>query len=294
MIPPPTTSSRPGTSSSASAPVLSMMRGSSGRNGSEIALDSDRDDGVVETDRRVADRQHVVGGEGRLAMDDGDLALLGEAGQATGQPPDHGVLPCAERREVDLRLPERDAVLGHLLRLRDDLRRVQQRLGRDAPDVQADAAERVVALDERRLQPQVGSAEGSCVPARPGPDDHDLRRLVDLALVRRCGPCGLGDDLRLGLVGRRGRAVDGVQHEDERPLRHPVLERDAQVGDLARARRGDVHRRLVGLQRDERVLGRDVVAHGDVDLDDRDVLEVPDVGDLHVDRRHQSVPFAVP
>ena len=39
MIPPPTTSSRPGTSSSASAPVLSMMRGSSGRNGSEIALD---------------------------------------------------------------------------------------------------------------------------------------------------------------------------------------------------------------------------------------------------------------
>ena len=51
---------------------------------------------------------------------------------------------------------------------------------------------------------------------------------------------------------------------------------------------GHVHRRLVGLERDQRVLGGHGVADRDQDLDDRDVVEVPDVGDLDLDRLAHS------
>ena len=39
-----------------------------------------------------------------------------------------------------------------------------------------------------------------------------------------------------------------------------------------------VHRRLVGLERDQRIVERHGVAGGDEDLDDRYLTEVPDVG----------------
>ena len=74
--------------------------------------------------------------------------------------------------EVDLGLAEADPVLGHLLGLGDHPRGVQQRLGGDAADVQAHAAERLVALDQHRLQPEVGGAEGRRVAAGTGAD-HD-------------------------------------------------------------------------------------------------------------------------
>ena len=57
------------------------------------------------------------------AADDLDLARLGHAGEAAGQLADHLVLPAAQRREVDLRRAERDAVIGQVLRLVDRPRR---------------------------------------------------------------------------------------------------------------------------------------------------------------------------
>ena len=56
---------------------------------------------------------------------------------------------------------------------------------------------------------------------------------------------------------------------------------------------GDVHRRLVGFERDERILGGDSVAGGDQELDHGDLAEVPDVGDADFEtgrsRRHTVV-----
>ena len=54
--------------------------------------------------------------------------------------------------------------------------------------------------------------------------------------------------------------------------------------DGARRRRRDLHRRLVGFQRHQRVFGADLVAFLHQDLDDRHVLEVADVGNLDLDR----------
>ena len=52
---------------------------------------------------------------------------------------------------------------------------------------------------------------------------------------------------------------------------------------LAGERGRHVHRRLVGLERQQRVVDRDGVSGRDVDLDDRDVGEVADVRDLDRD-----------
>src|SRR5206468_10936321 len=49
-------------------------------------------------------------------------------------------------------------------------------------------------------------------------------------------------------------------------------------------RRGHIHRRLVGLQRNQRVLGVHAVADVDEHLDHRHVLEVADVGHFDVDQ----------
>src|SRR4029453_7389784 len=54
---------------------------------------------------------------------------------------------------------------------------------------------------------------------------------------------------------------------------------------------GDVHGRLVRLQGDDRVVDRDLVAGGDVDLDDRHAGEVADVGQADLGRRAHGSSF---
>ena len=56
---------------------------------------------------------------------------------------------------------EGHAQVGEMLDLVHHGRHVQQRLGRNAADVQADAAERGIALDQHHLEPQVGRAEAA-------------------------------------------------------------------------------------------------------------------------------------
>src|SRR5437588_315042 len=71
----------------------------------------------------------------------------------------------------------------------------------------------------------------------------------------------------------------------------PVAHLDLQVLDGAGGGRGDVHRRLVGLERDQRVLRLHRVAGFDEDLDDRDVREIADVRDLDLERAHRVSGF---
>ena len=96
----------------------------------------------------------------------------------------------------------------------------------------------------------------------------------------RLGGSGLG--LRLALR-RLMRAI-------ERAHRHFVADLGDDLRDRARHRRGHVHRRLVGFERDQRLLGLDDVARLHQDLDDRHVLEVADIGNFHFDLRHRRSP----
>src|SRR6185369_5723088 len=117
-------------------------------------------------------------GELREAAHDLDLALLGQALEALRQAPDDRLLPAAQPVDVDLRLAERDPLALALLGLGDHARDVEQRLGRDAADVEADPAEPLVALDEDDLQAEVRGAERGRVAARPGAEDDDLGMVV--------------------------------------------------------------------------------------------------------------------
>ena len=151
------------------------------------------DDRVVEGDRARAvlarDLEHVRAGEARLAADDADLARLRHPRQPAGQlADDRSSFHVAQRVEVDLRRAERDAVLGQRLRLGDHLRDVQQRLRRDAADVEADAAEHRVALDHHDVEAEVGGAERRRVAAGPGAQHEHARR----ARRRARTPAGAG------------------------------------------------------------------------------------------------------
>ena len=158
---------------------------------------------------------------------------------------------------------------------------VQQRLGRDAADVQADAAEALVALDEDDVEAEIGGAERGGVAAGPEPSTSSWAWLslfggcrARPALARRSGASP-------ALQARARRAVAAAASSsstERRPLGHLVADLHQQLADLARRRAGHLHRRLVGLQDDERLLLGDLLADLDEHLDDGDVGEVADVG----------------
>ena len=108
--------------------------------------------------------------ESRLAADHGHLALLGEDREARRQLADDAVLPLLERNGIDFRRLELDAVHRHRLGFLDHAGRMEQRLGRNAADVQADAAELGPAIHQRDRKAEVGGTEGGRVAARAGAD----------------------------------------------------------------------------------------------------------------------------
>ena len=263
-------------SASSSAPVESTMRGSSGRPGSIAALEPAATialSNVIVSSPTVSALGPVKRPSPLTTRTLRPFAICAEAARELA---DDAVLPAAQRVDVDLGLAEGDAVVGGELRLGDDLRHVQQRLGRDAADVQADAAEALVALDEDDVEAEVGGAERGGVAADAGAEDEQLGVVVAL---RRCGSAG-GAALRAGVApSAPSRRTSG----DPSDTLSPTLTSSSPTLPGRRAR--DLHRRLVGLQDDERVLLGDLLADLDEDLDDGDVGEVADVRDDDV---HQS------
>ena len=203
-MPPPITSRRFGTPSSSSAPVevdhpRVVVRDE--RQGHRLGAGGD--DRLLEADGlRPPSAPSTSSWFGEVKRpvpcDDRDLALLGEAGEAAGQLLDHAVLPAAQLVEVDRGLGEAKAVMAHLLRLVDHLGGVQQRLRRDAADVQADAAEGRPALDQHHLScrdRRRGRPRCSRPGRRPAPAPRHGSR-----------PCAAAAGLGVGAAGAAWRA----------------------------------------------------------------------------------------
>ena len=84
---------------------------------------------------------------------------------------------------------------------------------------------------------------------------------------------------------RRARA--GFLHaRDQRPHRQFIADFDEHLGDRSRMGRGHVHRRLVRLQRQQRLVGLHHIARLDENFDHRHVPIVADVRHFHVDFCH--------
>ena len=95
--------------------------------------------------------------------------------------------------------PDGDAVLGHgVIRVVVQVRRVQQRLGRDASHVEAGTSEGAAPLDAGHLEAELGALDGGDVSARTAADDDDV------LLIRGRG--GRGEHARSDGAQRGGGA----------------------------------------------------------------------------------------
>ena len=97
---------------------------------------------------------------------------------------------------------EAHAVRTHRFGVVDDLGDMQQSLGRDAADVETDAAERRSRIDQDDVLPQIGGAEGGGVAAGTRAQNQNfgleigLPSRIDGGLRRwTCGRGGLGSSL---------------------------------------------------------------------------------------------------
>ena len=213
-MPPPMISNRFGMSASSSASVESHQPLVLVREARDARrLRPGGDDAVIEGDGLDAvlglHRQEVRRGELAASLDHGHLAGLGQAAEAARQLVHHPVLELAQAVEIDLGLSERQPEVCPLFRVGDHLRGVEQGLRRNAADVQADAADARVALDQHHLLAEVGRPKRRGVAAGPGAEHQDLGVKGRVGVPRGARPRrhrrGGGRARRRLLFGRDGR-----------------------------------------------------------------------------------------
>ena len=144
----------------------------------------------------AVDLDGVLRDELAPALDERDSARLHEALQALVQAADHGVLVVVDASHVDALEARVDPEVRGLTRLVRELGGVQERLGRDAPVVQAGPTD-LGALDEGDAQTQLRGAQGGCIPAATPAQDDDVElgaavcheNSLGRKCLRRAGPC---------------------------------------------------------------------------------------------------------
>uniref|UniRef100_A0A0N4ZZC5 PE-PGRS family protein n=1 Tax=Parastrongyloides trichosuri TaxID=131310 RepID=A0A0N4ZZC5_PARTI len=162
------------------------------------------------------------------ALDDLDLGLLQQGGDARVQLLDHAVLPLDRLRQVDGRGRGGDAQgsvaggLGHRLIL---ARCVDDGLGRNAADVQAGAAEARRGVHQHGLQPQLAATDPRHIAAGSGADDQDFG-LEGLHQTLRSSPRRRGPRFRLRAqrLGQIAPARVHVFNQPQLPLTVPLLD----------------------------------------------------------------------
>ena len=108
-----------------------------------------------------------------FAPDHRDLVLLHEKADAVVEALRHRARALHHGARIVADLAGRKPVILGVLHVVKDLRRAQQRLGRDAAPVQADAAQ-IFALDDGGLEAELRRADGADIAARPRADDDDV------------------------------------------------------------------------------------------------------------------------
>ena len=135
-----------------------------------------------------------------------DVALRGQAVEASGESRNHLPHVSAKPVEIDLRRSECHPVCLGRGGIVDHFGHVEQRLGRDASDIEAHAPEHTVALDQRHALAEIGAAKGGGVATGPAAEDDDVE-----VPVRHCrGAATNRPGLRGGWRPRTARRAGGL------------------------------------------------------------------------------------
>ena len=173
---------------------------------------------------------------------------------------------------------------------------MQQGLGRDATDVEADTAKRGIAFDQHHRQAKIGGTECRRIATGTGAKHQDIATDICRSCKCRGSRCRCNRGLGRRACRRRrhrrchhgGSPTGGrlFEHQYQRALRHLVAHLDADFPDHPRMRRGNFYGRLVRLEREQRLLLLDPVAGLDQHLDHIDILEIADIGNLYFNQAH--------
>ena len=112
-------------------------------------------------------------GQGGLAHDDGDLVFLEQVADAACQLLGHATRALDHGIEVIAGLFDRKPEFLGAVHEVEHLGRAQQRLGRDAAPVEADAAE-ILALDDRGFEAQLRRTDRRDITAGARADDDEI------------------------------------------------------------------------------------------------------------------------
>ncbi len=122
----------------------------------------------------LADAYYVRGGEGRLSLEQGNTIGLEESLDAAGVDAHHLVLAFQEPFHIEFRVFDNYAELFRVLQLVIQFRGMYQRLGGNAPDVQAHPAQ-WAPFDHRRFRSALGSTNRRHIPAGTRTDDYNIK-----------------------------------------------------------------------------------------------------------------------
>ena len=104
-----------------------------------------------------------------LAVDHRDLVLLHQVGDAARELGGDLPAPLDDAGEIEAEIVASQTELRRAAHLVIELGGAEQSLGGDAAPVEADAAE-MLALDDRRLEPELRGADGRDIASRPRAD----------------------------------------------------------------------------------------------------------------------------
>jgi hypothetical protein len=134
----------------------------------------------------------------RLAGNDRDLVLLHQERDAVRQAARNLARALDDLCEIEAEIVGREAEFAQPVHQMPDFRGAQQRLGRDAAPVEADAAQ-LVALDDRGLEAQLRRADRADIARRPAADDDH----VECVVLHELRPLRAGQGRAIGADARK-------------------------------------------------------------------------------------------
>ena len=119
----------------------------------------------------------MLGFDHRFALEDGDLVLLEQELCAPPELVHHRLLALQHRGPIDLHAVGLEAEHTGGANLVRQLGGMEEGLGRNAAPMQAGATD-LLLLDDRDLEPQLGSTDGADISGGAAADDGYVERLI--------------------------------------------------------------------------------------------------------------------